>query len=144
MQFCLHSLTITGRVLNDECFRTVLTEVESIVNRRPLSGESLNDSDSLVPLTSNLLLTAKSKIFMTPRWNFNNNEIYIRRRYGEECNIWWTNFDADPSNQGTSDNERRETSRLVVGDFVILKDDGLQKKRVASCSCNECTPTGRR
>lgn len=81
--------------LNDECFRTVLTEVEAIVNSRPLSVETINDSDSLIPLTPNLLLTMKSKIVMAPPGEFNENDMYSRRRWRRVqhlVNEFWTRW----------------------------------------------------
>ena len=67
--------------LNDECFYTVLTEIETFVNSRPLSVEVLSDSNSLVPLTPNQLLTSKTKIMMAPPGTFTQADIYSRRRW---------------------------------------------------------------
>ncbi|XP_033095729.1 uncharacterized protein LOC117100237 [Anneissia japonica] len=58
----------TGTQLNDESFRTLLTEVQNIVNSRPLTTDNLSDHNSPEPLTPNHLLTLKSKILLTPTW----------------------------------------------------------------------------
>ena len=47
-----------GSQLNDEAFRTFMTEVENIVNSRP--------QDAPEPLTPNNLLTMKPNIVMLP------------------------------------------------------------------------------
>ena len=56
--------------LNDEALRTLMIEVESIVNSRPLTTEGLSD-ESIEPLTPSHLLTMKSKVVMPPgAWSF--------------------------------------------------------------------------
>ena len=88
-----------GQSLSVECFRTVIAEVKSIVNSRLFSLEVWMTVKSLVPLTPNLLLTAKSKIVMAPPRNFKNAKLPIVKSTadngGEEWNIWWTNFGAN-------------------------------------------------
>jgi len=43
--------------------------------------ETISDSDSLTPLSPNLLLTMKSKIVMAPPGNFTDADMYSRRRW---------------------------------------------------------------
>ena len=47
------ALDTTEAQLDDESLRTLLCEVEAIVNNRPLTVDSKNDPDSLSPLTPN-------------------------------------------------------------------------------------------
>lgn len=117
--------------LNDECFRTVLTEVEAIVNSRPLSVETINDSDSLIPLTPNLLLTMKSKIVMAPPGEFNENDMYSRRRWRRVqhlVNEFWTRWRTEYL-QTLQQRRKWQTQRrnFAVGDIVIIKDDAHQR-----------------
>ena len=49
-----HSLS-----LNDESFRTLMTEVELIVSSKPLIVETLNDTNSSTPISASNLLTLK-------------------------------------------------------------------------------------
>ena len=74
-------LNTHGSSLNDESFRTLLTEVEAVINSRPLTVDNLSDSQSLVPLTPNHLLTMKSKIIMAPPGDFEKADLYSRRRW---------------------------------------------------------------
>ena len=50
-----------GSQLDDETLRTLLTEVECIINSRPLSVDNLCDAEAPEPLTPNHLLTMKPK-----------------------------------------------------------------------------------
>lgn len=69
-----------GRALDNESFRTLLMEVECIINSRPLTTPS-GDPDDLDPLTPNHLLTKKSKIVMPPPSNFQKADVYLRERW---------------------------------------------------------------
>ena len=51
-----------GECLNDESFRTVLVEIENVINSRPLSVETLCDPGSLKTISPMTLLTKKSKV----------------------------------------------------------------------------------
>ena len=55
-----------GRSLNDEALYTLLIEVESIVNSRPMTTETINGVQIHVPLSPSSLLTMKSKVAMPP------------------------------------------------------------------------------
>ena len=57
-----HSLS-----LNDKSFRTLMTEVELIVNSRPITVETLNYANSSTPISPSNLLTFKSSVVMPPR-----------------------------------------------------------------------------
>ena len=56
----------TGRQLDDETFRTLLKEVQAIVNSRPMALNDMSSPDLPDPLTPNHLLTMKSKVLMPP------------------------------------------------------------------------------
>ena len=68
-------LTHSGS-LNDESFRTLLCEVECILNSRPLSVENIGDPLSLKPITPMMLLTGKSKIVLAPPGAFGDPAAY--------------------------------------------------------------------
>ena len=55
-----------GKCLDDESLLTVMTEVEGILNSRPLTVEVLNDPTSLQPLSPVNILTMKSKVVSPP------------------------------------------------------------------------------
>ena len=64
--------------LNDESLRTLLVEVEAIVNSRLLTAGNLND-ESMEPLTPNHLLTMKSRVVLPPPGSFQEAEVYCRK-----------------------------------------------------------------
>ena len=56
-----HSLSLNGK-----SSRTLMTEVELIVNSRPPTVETLNDASSPTPISPSNLLTWKSSAVMPP------------------------------------------------------------------------------
>ena len=58
-----------------------MTEVECIVNSRPLVVNELSDPEILEPLTPNHLLTLKPKILLPPPGKFQRTDLYSRK--------WW-------------------------------------------------------
>ena len=89
----LNSLFKThGASLTDESLQTLLTEVDTIVNSRPLSTDVINDITSLVPLSPINLLTMKSIVVMLPPGVFALANMYCRKhwRQGEHLSneLW--------------------------------------------------------
>ena len=70
-----------GTQLDDESFRTFLTEVENIVNSRPLSLDNLSDPEYPEPITTNYLLTLKSKVLLPPPRRLSKADQYSCRRW---------------------------------------------------------------
>ena len=69
-----------GHVLDDVSLRTLMAEVECIINSRPLTVPS-SDPGGLDPLTPSHLLTMKSKMVMPPPGNFQKPDVYLRQRW---------------------------------------------------------------
>ena len=61
-----------GHSLDDESLRTLLCEVEAVLNSCPLS---------LLPLTPSTLLTGKSKLILPPPGKFQREDVYCKRRW---------------------------------------------------------------
>ena len=62
-----------GNRLDDESLHTLLCEVESIVNSRPIAAISCDFRDPL-PLSSSQILTVKTKVVLPPPGKFQRND----------------------------------------------------------------------
>ena len=69
-----------GTCLKDESLHTLMTEVEAIVNSRPLTVETISDPQNLIPLSPSNLLTMKSRVIMPPPGSFVRPDLYNRRQ----------------------------------------------------------------
>ena len=58
-----------------------MTEVELIVNSRPLTVETLIDANSPTPISAINLLTLKSSVVMPPPGEFSPPDLYSKKRW---------------------------------------------------------------
>ena len=82
-----------GHILNDEYFRTLLTEAENIVNSRPLTFPSSDPTDLQSPLSPSNILKMKSKIVMPPPGNFQRADLYLHKQWKRVqylVDVFWT------------------------------------------------------
>ena len=70
---------VKEQILDDESLSTLLCEVESIVNSRPLTTVS-SDSKDMEPLTPNHLLLLRGNPSLPPG-SFNKEDLYTRKRW---------------------------------------------------------------
>ena len=124
-------LASNGRQLDDESLRTLMCEVESIVNSRPLTVNQLTDPDSPVPLTPNHLLTMKSKVLLAPPGTFEPADIYARKRWRRVqhlANEFWMRWRKEFL---LALQERQKWSRprrnLTINDIVLVKDENTAR-----------------
>ncbi|XP_059092211.1 uncharacterized protein LOC131887601 [Tigriopus californicus] len=120
-----------GLILNDETFRTLLCEIEGIINSRPLTVENLSDPMSPLPLSPAMLLTQKTKVILPPPGSFVKNDVFCRRHWRRTqylADQFWTRFRREylESLQPRSKWIRGQEN-LEVGDIVILKDDNTPR-----------------
>ena len=121
-----------GHALDDESFRTLMTEVECIINSRPLTVPS-SDPGDLDPLTPSHLLTMKSKIVMPPPGNFQKADVYLRRRWKRVqylSNVFWSRWRKEYvqtlQERVKWNNPRRNLQR---GDLVLIADDRVPRNQ---------------
>ena len=124
----LDSLLLThGQSLNDESFRTLLVEIETVLNSRPLTVECLNDVESPTPLTPNHLLTMKSNIVMLSPGHFEKVDVYSRkrrRRVQHIFNEFWSRWRKEYVQLLQTRQKWNDTKRnLRNGDIVLVKED---------------------
>lgn len=115
-----------GTRLDDESFRTLLCEVEAIINSRPLTFAS-SDPDDFNPLSPSNLLTMKTSVVLPPPGVFQRADVYMRRRWRRVqylANLFWTRWKREyllTLQQRSKWNSPKRN--LAVGDVVLVKDD---------------------
>lgn len=125
----LSSLLAThGQSLNPEALQTLMTEVEAIVNSRPLTVETIGDGTSEAAISPSNLLTMKSKVIMPPPGTFPKADLYSKRRWRRVqhiANEFWTRWRKEFL---TTLQERKKWNtpqrNFEIGDIVLLKADG--------------------
>ena len=120
----LHSIT-KDQVLSDEGLQTLFCEVESILNSRPITTVSEDESD-VEALTPNHILLLKSHPAFPPGL-FQKNDIYIKRRWKQVqylSDLFWKRWTKEylPLLQ---ERQKWTTVRrgLQVGDIVMVVDN---------------------
>ena len=84
-----------GGSLTNESLQTLLTEVQAIVNSRPLTTDIINDVTSPMLLSQINLLTMKSRVVMPPPGVFTSADMYCRkhwRRAKHLSNEFWSRW----------------------------------------------------
>ena len=122
-----------GHSLDDESLRTLLCEVEAVVNSRPLTTETLSDPLSLLPLTPSTLLTGKTKLILPPPGNFQREDVYSKRRWGRVQHIsneFWSRW-SKVYLQSLQARQKwtRQRRNYTEGDIVFLKDDNTCRNK---------------
>jgi len=116
-------------LVDDEVATTVLTEIESILNSRPLCAAS-DDSNDCEPLTPNHLLLQRP-VQALPPGTFVKEDIYSRKRWRQSqilANHFWSRWLREyiPALQ-----ERQKWQRprrnAEVGDLVLLVEENVPR-----------------
>ena len=122
-----------GHSLDDESLRTLLCEVEAVVNSRPLTTETLSDPLSLLPLTPSTLLTGKTKLILPPPGKFQREDVYCKRRWRRVqhiANEFWSRWSKEYL-QSLQARQKwtRQRRNYTEGDIVLLKDDNTCRNK---------------
>lgn len=117
-------------VLTEDSLRTLLIEVEGIINSRPLAVDCLSDPESPVPLTPLNLLTQKSKVVLPPFGDFDGDDAkYSKKQWSRVqhfANKYWARFRKEYLMTLQNRNKwSRPEPNFQVGDIVLLKEDAL-------------------
>ncbi|XP_039509456.1 uncharacterized protein LOC120464180 [Pimephales promelas] len=112
------------QTINEDSLHTIMCEVESIINNRPITSTS-EDPNDLEALTPNHLLLLKTQPSLPPGV-FNKEDQYVRKRWRQVqylADLFWIRWTREylPTLQ-----ERSKWSRLkrnfVPGDVVLVVD----------------------
>lgn len=121
-----------GEQLDDESFRTLMTEAENVINSRPLTVTDLSDPTAAEPLTPNHLLTGKPAVVLPPPGKFDTPDVYCRKRWRRVQYIadqFWTRWKKEYLNHLNNRQKWTVPKRnSQVGDIVLLKDDCPRNK----------------
>ena len=120
-----------GTQLDDESLNTLMCEAEAIVNSRPLTTDTLNDPQSICPLTPNHLLTMKSRVLLQPPGVFSSPDVYSRKRWRRVqhlANEFWSRWRKEYIQSLQIRQKWQKIERNVrEGDVVIVKDINLPR-----------------
>ena len=123
----------TGSQLGDESFRTLLKEVQNIVNSCPLTSTNFASPDAPEPLTPNYLLTAKTRVLMAPPGIFQREDLYLRKRWRRVQHLangfwkrWRRQFLQTLQAQQKWIKPQRNTQ---IADVVLMKDENTPRNQ---------------
>ena len=113
--------------LDDESLRTLMCEVEAIINSRPLTVNLLADPSSPNPLMPNHLLTLKTKVVLSPPGVFPSADKFCRKRWRRVqhlANEFWSRWRKEYL-LGVPQRQKWIAPRrdMCVDDIVIIKED---------------------
>ena len=126
-------LTNVGSQLDDELLRTLMVEVEAIVNSRPLTYDEAHTPDDPVPISPSNILTLKSRVVLPPPGNFVKQDLYCRRRWRRVqflANQFWERWKSEflPTLQFRSKWQNPKCN-LRVDDVVLIIDEDLARSQ---------------
>ncbi|XP_067669914.1 uncharacterized protein [Haliotis asinina] len=119
-----------GSYLDNELYRTLLCEIEAILNSRPLTTVS-GDPDDLCPLTPNHLLMMKPDVFIPPPGTFQQNHVYARQRWKRIqylTNVFWSRWKKEYL-QSLQQRQKWNVPKrnFQPDDIVLIKEDTLPR-----------------
>ena len=120
---------LKDQVVSNETLRTLMKEVEGILNSRPLTPNS-NDPDDLEPLTPNHLLLLRSNLNLPPGI-FTKEDSYTTRRWKQVqflADLFWKRW----SREYLPTLQRRQKwlkarRNLTPGDLVLIVDQSVNR-----------------
>ena len=115
--------------VSDEILRTLMSEVEGILNSRPLTPVS-SDPKDLDPLTPNHLLLLRANPNLPPGV-FNKDEIHSKRRWRQVqymADVFWKRWLREyvPTLQERAKWTKPRRS-LAIGDLVLIADENVHR-----------------
>lgn len=119
-------LTENGERLDDESFRTLMCEIEAIINSRPITTVS-SSPDDLNPLTPNHILTMKTGIICSPPGQFQRDDIYMRQRWRRVqylANLFWTRWKKEYL-MTLQERQKMEHTKTQYGNWRCSSHQGL-------------------
>ena len=127
-----------GGRLDTSGLRTLMYEVMAIVNSRPISTVT----EENIPLTPNQLLTMKSDIILPPPSEFEDSDIYSRKRWRAVqhlANLFWRRWKSEYlAHLQIRQKWVMGQSNVKVGNIVVIKDENINRNQWARGKVVEC------
>ena len=118
------------QMVTDEALTTLMAEVESIVNSRPITPLS-NDPNDLEPLTPNHLLLLRRSPQCLPPGTFNKDDSFSRRRWRQVqylANVFWRRWSKEYLPLLQNRCKWNQSSRnFAVDDLVLVEEVNLPR-----------------
>ena len=116
-----------GSNLNDEALNTLMIEVETIVNSRPLTIETIADATSEAAASPSNLLTMKSEVVIPPPGSFGTPDLYSKRRWRRIqhfANQFWSRWRKEfLTSLQTRSKWSKSRRNLTIANIVLLKTE---------------------
>ena len=110
-----------------------MVETEAIINSCPMTVGTINDVNSLMPLSPINILTMKSNVVLPPPGEFPRQELYLKKRWRRVqhiANEFWSRWRKEYLQDLQNRKKWRNVERnFKVGDIVILKDHTMMDIR---------------
>ena len=123
--------TLTEQTIREDNLRTLLCEIEAIINSRPLTTVSSDPQDAC-PLTPNHLLHHRSGVLLPPGL-FQPDDVYSRRWWKQVqylADLFWTRWRAEYLATLQQRHKWTKTKKNIKdGDIVILVDENLPRSQ---------------
>ncbi|GAA6067474.1 uncharacterized protein nek6 isoform X1, partial [Tachysurus ichikawai] len=117
--------------LDDASLKTLFYEAMAIVNSRPLTVDSINDPNSLEPLTPNHLILMKSDV--PPPGKFVKEDMYATKRWHRVQYLieqFWSRWKKEYLlNISTHQKWHTPRRNLRINDVVIIREDMLPRSQ---------------
>ena len=129
--------------LDDETLRTLLTEVECIINSSPFGVDNLCDAEAPEQLTPNHLLTMQPERVLPPQGKLQRADMYCRRRRSSVFSKWiLAEVEGRVSSNITIRQKWVQPKRnLAVGDIVISKESESTRNKWPLCKVVKVYPS---
>jgi len=127
MKYHLKRATSASNGLNYEQFQTLLTQIEAILNSRPLTPESSSPDDLTALTPGHFLIGGPLTVLPDSRLNI-KNDTYTKKwiQIQNLSKFFWKRWSTDYINTLNQRNKwKHAKDDLKVGDFVIIKEKDL-------------------
>ena len=122
-------ITLNGQLVNDETLLTLMAEIESLLNSRPLTRVSIDPQD-LEAITPNHFLIGRNSPNVPPDV-FDERDLNSRKRWRQAQTLFWRRWLREYMPTLTERRKWRTRSQTdaQIGDLVLVVEDNLPRGR---------------